>query len=63
MKPSGGAGTSIALSCAAAFGPLLRMEPTEAEKSKAQRVQLVLIILIAVLVAAPLVTFFIVSRK
>jgi hypothetical protein len=38
------------------------MEPTEAEKLKARRVQLLLYVLMAVMIGLPLVLYFLVSR-
>jgi hypothetical protein len=38
------------------------MEPTDAEKLKAQRVQLLIIVLMALMITTPLLLFFVRSR-
>ena len=49
---------TIALSCAARFGALPGMEPTEAEKKKGRRAQLLLYALMAILIGVPVVIYF-----
>jgi hypothetical protein len=53
---------SIALSWGGAFGALTEMEPTEAEKLKARRTQLLLCWLVAVMITAPVLIVFLRSR-
>jgi hypothetical protein len=54
--------TNIALSCGGGFGALNEMEPTEAEKAKAERAQWLLYGIMIVMVFAPLVIFLLRSR-
>lgn len=41
----------------------MEMEPTEAQKAKAQRAQTILYIVMAILIAAPLVLFWLFGKR
>jgi hypothetical protein len=51
------------LSWAGGFGALTEMEPTDAEKLKARRVQLFLYVLIALMIGIPVAIYFVKNQR